>query len=294
MAAPSDAQVDARAWVGLAALGLAWGSSFLFNTLALEAFDPFFITGARLALAALMMAMLARAVAGPFPAEARFWLWSTPIGFFALYVAYLGYTWAQQAVPGAVAAIYVACGPLLVLILAHFLAGERLTGRRAAGCALGLAGVALVIGPAAFAGVGGALAYEAAALGSAVSFAIAAILVRRAPKYHPMHAAAGAVIAAAVMAAPLMALHAPTALPGPGPVAAIAVLGLIQTGFAQIIRFWLIKRSGAVFASQASFLLPMVALALGWLILGETLGPADAAGLALILGGLAIGQLRRG
>lgn len=295
MAVSSEPTIDARSWGGLGALGLAWGSSFLFVAFALEALDPFFVTGARLILAALLMGVLARVVVGPYPAEARFWIWSFPIGFFALFGAYLGYTWAQQRIPGAVAAIYVASGPLMVLILAHFLVGERLTRRRALGCAVGLFGVVLVIGPATLLNLGAAatLAYEAAALGSAVSFAIAIILVRKAPVYHPLHAAAGAVIAAALMATPLVIATWPDETPPAGPIIAVVILGLLQTGVAQIIRFWLIKRSGAVFASQASYLLPIVALCLGWVVLGERLTPLDAAGLLCILSGLAIGQVRR-
>ena len=57
-------------------------------------------------------------------------------------------------------------------------------------------------------------------------------------------------------------------------------------------RYLLIKRSGAVFASQASYLLPLWAVFLGWLFLDETLTTEDAVGFALILAGVAAAQKR--
>ena len=70
-------------------------------------------------------------------------------------------------------------------------------------------------------------------------------------------------------------------------------VGAAQTGVAQVTRYLLIKRSGAVFASQASYLLPIWAVLLGWFFLGETLTGEDVAGFALILAGVAVAQKRR-
>lgn len=283
--------VDWKSWASLSVLVIFWGSSFLFITFALESFSPFFITGARLALAASVVGLTARVLSGPFPRDFRFWLWCAPIGVAALISPFTLYTWAQVTVPSGVVAIYIAATPLFVLVLSHFLTDEQITRRGAAGFVIGFFGVVMLIGPSNIANLGG-VAREFAALGAAAAFAIGAVLVRMMPKYDPLHATAGALIVAALLYAPFTLAEAPAATPAWAAVAAVAILGTAQTGVAQVTRYLLIKRSGAVFATQASYLLPIWAVLLGWLFLGETLTWEDAAGFALILFGVFIAQKR--
>lgn len=282
---------DWRSWAGLALLTVSWGSAFLINAIALRELDPVFTTGARILLAAVTMAAVARAVAGPLPRARRFWGWSLPIGLFALVGSYGGYTWAQLETPSGVAAIYVAATPLFTVALSRVFTDERVSRRGLAGFVIGFAGVALLIGPEALAGLGGAM-HEMAALGSALSFAAGAVLVRRAPGFHPLHGAAGALIMAALVMAPAVAWTAPAAAPSWPAVAAVAALGVAQTSVAQILRFYLIRRAGALFTAQSSYLMPVWAVLLGWIFLDERLGLPDGAALALIVAGVALTQWR--
>ena len=294
MAEPDARVVDWKSWAGLSVLVIFWGSSFLFITFALVSFSPFFITGARIALAATVVGLTARILSGPFPREARFWLWCAPAGIVALITPFTLYTWAQVEAPSGVVAIYIAASPLFVLALSHFLTDEQITRRGAAGFAIGFVGVAFLIGTENLSRLGSsAVLRELAALGAAFAFAAGAIIVRRMPKFDPLHATAGALIVAALIYAPFTIAKAPTAPPLWSAVAAVAILGAAQTGVAQVTRYLLIKRSGAVFASQASYLLPIWAVLLGWFFLGETLTGEDVAGFALILAGVAVAQKRR-
>ncbi|MGB0411065.1 MAG: DMT family transporter [Pikeienuella sp.] len=281
--------VDWRSWAGLSVLVMAWGSSFLLISFALRDLDPFFVTGARIALAALVVGSVARALGGPFPSEARFWLWSAPIGVTALIAPFSLYTWAQVETPSGVVAIYIAAAPLVALVLAHLFTDESITKRGAMGFVVGFAGVVTLIGVENLSNLGnGQLWREVAAAGAAFAFAIGAILVRLAPRYNPLHATAGALIVAAVIYLPFTINLAPEVFPGWRAIGIVAILGLVQTGLAQVTRYLLIKRSGVMFATQTSYLLPIWALMLGWLFLGETLSTGDAAGFALILCGLAV------
>lgn len=291
--------VDWRSWAALALLIAFWGSSFLFVSLALESFSPFFVTGARLAMAAAVVGVVARAVSGPFPAERRFWLWCAPVGICAVAAPFSLYSWAQEVTPSGLIAIYISATPLYVLVLSHFLTDEKMTTQGALGFGVGFCGVILLIGPQALLalGAGGGFWRELAALGAGCSFAAGAILVRLMPRFDPLHATAGALIVAALLYAPLTMMTAPVAdlaAISTRAISAVAVLGLAQTGVAQITRYLLIKRSGAIFASQASYLVPVWAVCLGWIFLGETLTPTDLGGFALVLAGLATAQLKRG
>ncbi|MEM7545238.1 MAG: DMT family transporter [Pseudomonadota bacterium] len=291
---PIAKTIDWKSWASLAILVVFWGSSFLFISFTLESFSPFFVTGARLLMAALFVGVIARILAGPFPRQIRFWLWCTPVGMFGLIAPFTLYTWAQVEVPSGVVAIYIAASPLLVLVLSHFITDERLTRRGAVGFVVGFAGVILLIGMDNLRQLGGGVTFwrELAAFGAACAFAMGAITVRLMPRYNPLHATAGALIISACLYAPLTVAEVPSATPVWTALGALAVLGIAQTGVAQITRYLLIKRSGAVFASQASYLLPIWAVFLGWLFLDETLTAEDAAGFILILSGVAVAQFR--
>lgn len=284
-----SARPDPGAWAWLAILVIAWGSSFLLTAIALRDLDPFFTAGARIALAAAAMTVVAVAIEGPLPREPRFWLWSVPIGFFGLAASYGAYSWAQLEAPSGVVAIYVSASPIFTVILARIFTDERTTRRGILGFLLGFAGVALVIGPANIAALGGPhFAYEIAALAAGISFAAGGVAIRAAPRWPPLQSAAGGLIVATLIALPFVIATAPEAAPGPSALSALIALGLFQTGLAQFARFRLIKRTGALFTAQASYLMPLWALLMGWLFLDERLACADAAGLALILAGAAL------
>ncbi|WP_118132528.1 DMT family transporter [Oceanicella sp. SM1341] len=286
-----DTVIDAKSWATMAVLVVVWGSSFLFISLALESLSPWFVTGARLALAAAVAWPLTRAVTGPFPRGAGFWLWSCLYGFLALALPFSLYTWGQQEVPSGVVALFITASPLFVLLLSHLAGDERMTGLRVAGFLTGFLGVGLLV--LRDASGGASLWHALACAASGLGFALGSMTVRFMPGYHPLQATAAALVASAVMYLPLTLAHLPQGVPPAPALIAVCVLGLAQTGAAQVLRFVLIRRSGAVFASSTSFLLPLWALVLGWLFLGERLGWAEAAGLVLILGGLGITRLRR-
>ena len=77
-----------------------------------------------------------------------------------------------------------------------------------------------------------------------------------------------------------------------GNVAAIAVLGIIGTGFAYVLNYQIITSEGATIASTVTYLLPVVAIVLGVLVLDESVTVAALAGIALVLAGVALTRRR--
>ena len=75
-------------------------------------------------------------------------------------------------------------------------------------------------------------------------------------------------------------------------VAAIAVLGIIGTGFAYVLNYQIITSEGATVASTVTYLLPVVAIVLGVLVLGESITVTTLAGIALVLAGVALTRRR--
>ncbi|MGZ9066830.1 MAG: DMT family transporter, partial [Burkholderiales bacterium] len=193
----------------------------------------------------------------------------------------------------------MAAMPLATLVLAHFLvAGERMTRQRAAGFAVGFAGIVLLMEPAAIAGVGGAAVQvlsQLAVLGGALCYAANSVLARLLVKTDFLVAAAGTLLVASIVVVPLaIAIETPwTRSPSFSSAAAIAWLGLGPTALATLLYFRLISSAGPTFMSLVNYLSPPVAVFLGVTLLREHPGVNAYAGLGLILGGIALSQWRR-
>jgi drug/metabolite transporter (DMT)-like permease len=170
-------------------------------------------------------------------------------------------------------------------------ADEKMTGGRLAGVMAGLAGVAVMIGPAALAGLGLDIAAQGACLAAALSYAFAGVFGRRFRRMGiaPLATATGQVTASTIILIPLAALvDQPWTLAAPPALAWAAIVGLaaLSTALAYAIYFRLLATAGATNLLLVTFLLPVSAILLGWLVLGERLDARHFAGMALIGAGL--------
>ena len=165
-----------------------------------------------------------------------------------------------------------------------------MTGNRLGGVLLGLAGVAVLIGGEALRGLGGQLAAQAAILGAALSYSLAAIYGRRFRASPPLVTAAGQVSASAIMGVPLVLIvDRPwtLALPGFSTWSAILAIAILSTALAYVIYFRLLATAGPTNLLLVTFLIPVSAIALGVTFLGEHLEANQVWGMALIGLGLA-------
>jgi drug/metabolite transporter (DMT)-like permease len=198
--------------------------------------------------------------------------------------------WGQTQIPSALAAILNATTPLWGVVFAHFLTrDERMRANRLGGVLLGFAGVVVMVGPAALGGMGAAGLAQLAVVAAAVSYAFAGIFGRRFKATPPMVTATGQVTTTTVMMLPVALLvDRPWDLPMPGVPSWGAVLGLalLSTALAYVIFFRILAAAGATNILLVTFLIPVSALVLGMLVLGERLDPGHFAGMALIALGL--------
>jgi len=173
---------------------------------------------------------------------------------------------------------------------------EALRPIRLAGVLLGVAGVAVVVGPAGLlagfgdGGGGRAVVAQGAVLLAAACYACAGIYGRRLRSRPPASAAAGQLTASALIILPAACLlERPWALPMPGraALAAVAGLALLSTALAYVVYFRLLRSAGATNLLLVTLLIPPSALLLGAGLLGEPVEPRQLAGMALIGAGLA-------
>lgn len=288
-----------RDWTLLLALVVMWGSSFMFNRIAVATLPPLTVVAGRVGVAALVLIVIVYALGKRLPPPGRAWWPYVVIAIIGNAVPFYLITWGQQVVESALAGILMAMMPLATIALAHFLiAGEHLTRQRATGFAIGFLGIALLMGPAALAGVGGdavRIVSQLAVLGGALCYALQSVLTRLIIKGDVMVSAAATLLVAAVIVVPVaLWLDRPWLLtPAASSMGAVVWLGVAPTAVATILYFMLIRSAGPSFMSLVNYLSPGVAVMLGLLIMGETPRTTAYLGLALILAGIAYSQSRR-
>lgn len=284
-------------WLLLLALVAMWGSSFMFNRVAVASLPPWTVVAGRIGIAALVLTAVVYATGRRLPPPGRTWAPFVLIAAIGNAIPFYLITWGQQVVESALAGILMAVMPLATLVLAHFLvAGERMTRPRVTGFVIGFGGIVLLMGPAALAGAGGdaMLVYQLAVLGGALCYALQSVLTRLIIRGDVMVAAAATLIVASLMVVPAaLWLDRPWTLSPRGvSVAAVVWLGVAPTALATVLYFQLIRSAGPTFMSLVNYLSPGVAVLLGLVIMGEHPLVTAYFGLALILAGIAVAQRR--
>jgi drug/metabolite transporter (DMT)-like permease len=184
-----------------------------------------------------------------------------------------------------------ASSPLMVAVLAHVLfADERLTGRRVAGVLVGFAGMAILIGPAAFAGGGGSLEGTLAMLATAASYALGTLYVRSIPDARPARLALGQqAFSALPTLAWVLAATGPGAFAGvPAHLPALAALGLFGTALPIVLYMRILRYAGPTLGAMNGYLVPFWTLLLGMALLDEPIGLREIAGGLVVLAGVGL------
>lgn len=284
--------MNGREWAMLLALATVWGGSFFFNDIALRELPVFTVVEARVALAAVLLLGLMALRGERMPRGRRIWGAFFVMGLLNNAVPYSMIVAGQQQIASGVASILNASTPLFTVLFAHFLTrDERMTRGRFAGVLIGFGGVAVMIGADALSNLGGQVLAQILCLAASVSYALAGIYGRRfgATGISPMATATGQVIASSLILLPLVLVaDRPWTLPAPGGETMLALIGLaaISTALAYLVFFRLLATVGATNLLLVTFLVPVSAILLGTLFLGEVLLVRHVAGMALIGAGL--------
>lgn len=286
-------RMTATEWALLVGLSILWGGSFFFTLVALAALPPFTLVALRVGLAALALNPVLALSGTSLPRERAIWVAFLGIGLLNNAVPFSLIVWGQTQIASGLAAILNATAPLFTVAMAHWTtADERMTGHRLAGVVIGFIGVAVMVGPDALAGLGSTVLAQLAVLGAALSYGAASIFGRRFRRMAvpPLTVATGQVTASTLLILPIaLAIDRPWTLTMPGPTVWCAVLGaaLLSMALAYIVFFRVLATAGATNISLVTFLIPVSAILLDALVLGERLDPRHGVGMALIAAGLA-------
>jgi drug/metabolite transporter (DMT)-like permease len=209
------------------------------------------------------------------------------------YIPFLLVAWASHHIDAGISSVLISTMPLFTTLFAlTVLPDERLTPVRVAGVITGFCGTAVLAGSTAVQ-VGAADALGLVAVtAAAASFGVGAIVARITMRsIDPVSLSAAKLTLASAVA--IVAMFATgngggyTTMPLSG-WAGMFYLGVISTGIAFSMYFWVVSTVGSVRASLGTFVVPVAGLLTGWAFLGESVTPRMAPGIALIIVGVVV------
>jgi len=266
-----------------------WSTGFIGAKFGLPHAEPLTFLSIRFAIASAALALWSLAARSPWPSGVEAAHLSL-VGVF-LHGGYLGGVFVAiwLGLGAAVSALVVSMHPILTVVLARWVLGERMTRVQWAGLALGVAGVVLVVGEKARMGTGDALGIGLC-LGSLLSISVATLYQKRYCAHAPMRSGTAIQFAAALLAlAPLALLLETNRVDWTGEFVfalgwLVVVLSLGAVGLLMV----LIRQDSAGRVASLFFLVPPCTALMSWALFGETFGIFAIAGIVIAITGVAL------
>lgn len=287
-------RMDPLAWTMLIALAIIWGLSFPIAEVALTGLPVLTVVALRVSLATVVLWAVVFALRVPLPRTRQAWAALFILGLLNNAIPFSLIVWGQTTITAGLAAVLNATTPLFAGILAGiFLADERLTPARLGGILLGVAGVAVIVGPSVLETVGEHVMAQLAILGAAFAYGCASVFARRFKRLGvpPVVIGAGQTLSASLVLVPAaLLIDRPFELAAPSTAvwAAVVAFAVPGTALAYILYFAILARAGATNTALVTVLIPVVAVFAGAVYLGEEVTGAQLAGMALITLGLSV------
>jgi len=282
----NDNRIDARDWSLLALLSVLWGGSFFFNGVVLRELPPLTVVLLRVTIAAIILLPLLWAYRIGFPKGVSGWKPFFAIALLNNILPFCLIVVGQTYIPSGLASILNATTPLFTVLVMAAAGDEKLHMRRVAGVIAGLIGVIILhgqeLGFQSGEGIGILLC-----LAAAFSYGLSALYARRKlSDSPPLATATFQMLASSLMMTVIAAIfERPWQLSMPGVTTWLAVIGLaaLSTALAYIVFFQILRRSGSTNVMLVTLLIPVTAILLGYLVLGESVSLREMIG-ALVIG----------
>lgn len=282
---------------GIAAVAFIWGSTWLAIKVGLESVPPFFSAGLRFAAAAALLSGLSWARGVPLPRGGRVHAGLLGLGAINFVLNYGAVYWGEQYVSSGLTAVLFATYPLFVLLIAHAAIGaERITVRKALGVVVGFTGVALIFRSDLGAYDPRATVAAAVILLSPLGSASTSVAIKKWGNHlHPYTLTTLPMTYGAVgLTAIAFATEDPRAIEWtPAAVGSIAYLAVFGSVIAFVVYYRLLKVVAVSLLALVSYAFPVVAVALGWLVLDERLTGSTLVGAGAVLAGIVLATWRR-
>lgn len=285
-------QMTLKDWALLVILSILWGGAFFFAAIAVQQIPPMTLVFFRVGIAALVVFIYLKINYQKLPTSCPVWLAFLIMGLLNNLIPFSLLFWAQTHISSGLASILNATTPIFSIIVAHFmLADEKLTFNKLIGIILGFLGVVTLLANAAFSASDLTILGIMACLGAALSYSFAGVFGRRFKQLgiSPSVSAFGQLTGSSILILPfILAFEPPWLLdmPNINTILSVLALAIISTAMAYLIFFNLLANVGAVNVMLVTLLIPVSAIMLGSVFLGEILETRHYIGMALIILGL--------
>ena len=247
----------------------------------------------RMTIAAAIVLVILRVRKIVLPAERRFVRVGVLLGFFHIVLPYTLVYYGEQHIPSGLAAVLYAAMPLVVALIARATLGERLTPRKIFGIVAGMAGVAVIFSDSLHVGRNHLLGATAVTC-SMLAASIGSVATKRwAYGYSPIASllipfSVGAIVTWMLA----LVLEGPTSLRFDR-TTWVTILYLAAAGSvtAFALYFFVIQHLDVTVVSYQTFIIPIIAVIVGWAFLGETISGRVGLGAVMILAGVSLAVL---
>ena len=278
-------------WAIFITLGLIWSSSFLWVELALREIGPITLVAFRVFFGFLFGAIVIITRRIPLPRTWKEWAPLIVLGLTNIAIPFFLISWGQKSIDSGVASILDATVPLFTILVAHFmLHDDKMTTPKVLGLLTGFAGVVVLMSKdigASTSSLLGQLAVIVACLFYAASSIIARLYTEGTPAI--LRGLVPLVSGSVVMTASAFIFESPIKIPTL-PITWVALLwmGILGSGLAFIMLFYLIHEIGPTRTTMVTYLFPLGGVTLGVIFLNEALTWQIITGAVLIISSLAI------
>lgn len=286
-----------RAWIYLLLLSSFWGASFYFIEVGLEHLSPVWLVSLRLISGAICLCAWLTITSVSLPYQLAFWRDCLVMGVLNNLAPFCLIAWGQLSVTGGMASILNANTAFIgVLVSALFLKTEPLRVNRVAGVIIGVSGVAVAIGVNPLSGETGSVWGQLAIVLATLFYALAGVWGRvRLSSYQAVQGACGMLLCSAVLSVPLALLlsgQPSVSLLQSAHFGTLVVLilgiGLLGTAMAYPLYFKVLELAGASNLLLVTIIVPVFALSLDALLLGQLVSWSAMAGFGLVAFGLSV------
>lgn len=284
--------LDLSSTIMLLLLAAVWGGSFFFGEIALSEVRPLTITLHRVFWAIPFLALVVIAKGIPVPRSLRVWRAYLVMGALNNAVPFSLIFWGQTQIESGLASILNGTTAMFAaLVSGLLLPDEPLTAKKIIGAALGIAGVAFIMGPSALTEFDPSNLAQLAILGATLSYAFAGVWGKTALSGQPpLMNALGMLIGSSVLMIPIVfVFDGPPSLDlSTGVWGALIGMAVLSTALAYVLYFAILVRAGAANLLLVTLLIPPFAIGLGVMFLGEQMGLEAWIGFTVIALGFAV------
>ena len=274
-------------------ISVIWASAFVAIKVAVPAVGPLWLAAIRVAIGCVAVLPFALHAGIELPKSRAVWLLVISMSLLNVVIPFFLIAWAELTIDAGVASLLMGVGPILALISGHFFTlDDRINRWKLLAVLFGFCGVVILVGGDALSQLGGrnTLA-QLAALAGALCYVTAGTLIRKIPIGSVRLAFLALAIGSAILIPVALFFDGVPKLPGPQAASALLYLGLIPTGIAYVMRFYLINTVGYSTFSLSVNLVPVFGVLLGAILLAERPSPQTGIALALVIAGLFVARI---